>query len=548
MWGGKRKAHEIRVIAWERASLLKGTIIRRIRVWPVVVLTVVFMVALVGRLAQLTLVEGVWRRQMADENKTLALSLAAQRGILMDRGGTPLTRNIPLYRRQVPGTNPAELRFEAVDRDTAMTLLTNPNEKISYDVGREYPCGLACAQVVGYVGEATPEELGENTAFRLGQLIGKTGAEKGFERLLQGVAGTEYLEVNAKGKAVRTVGIKQPQSGTNVRLSIDLGLQQTLWEAFEGKTGAAVAIEPQTGAVLAMVSSPSYDPTNLKAALTQPDQPFFNRAMAGTYAPGSTFKLITATAALEEGTISESTLFQDTGELVIGTYRFGNWLYDEHGRTEGEVNVVKAIARSNDIFFYKAGEAVGADKLAEWATLLGLGKTWGLSAWGETAGLIPTPQWKLSTRNERWYLGNTYHMSIGQGDVLTTPLQVAVMTAGVATGVLCPPHFSLDEKPPICQQLNLHDTTARLIRQGMIEACQSGGTGAPFFTFLPQVACKTGTAQQGGETDEPHAWFTVYAPAQNPTIALSVLVEKGGQGSTVAAPIAKKALEYWLKK
>jgi penicillin-binding protein 2 len=512
------------------------------------VLILFFLLVLIFRLAQLTLVEGVWRRKQADENKTLSLPIAAQRGILTDRNGVALTQNVPLYRRQIPGTNPAELQFESITRDQAMDLLSNPSEKISYDMGRTYPCGAACAHIIGYLGEATASDSVSDTSLHLGQLIGKTGAERAFEKQLQGVPGTEYLEVNARGKAINTIGTKEPYSGSNITLSIDLGLQQTLWNAFEGKVGAAVALDPQTGEVLALVSTPAYDPASLSAYFKEPNQPFFNRAVAGTYAPGSTFKLVTAVAALEEGEISEETRFQDTGELVIGDYRFGNWLYDEHGRTEGEVNVVKAIARSNDIFFYKAGEVVGPTKLAEWAGLLGLGKTWELSSWGEAAGLVPTPQWKQQQRNERWYLGNTYHMSIGQGDVLATPLQIAVMTGGVATGFVCPPHLVVGDKKQSCKQLNLHETTTRLVREGMVEACQSGGTGAPFFTFSPQVGCKTGTAQQGGEKDEPHAWFTMYAPADNPSIVLTVLVEKGGQGSVVAAPIAKQAMEYWLKK
>ncbi len=527
----------------------KQTSIHRIRIWPLKVLTLVFGILLLVRLIQLTVVEGPWRRRLADENRILTLPIMAQRGILTDRLGYPLTQNIPVYRRQVPGTNPAQLQFESVSREQALQFLVDPKERIDYVVKRDYPSGSVSASLVGYVGEVTANELDTYQDYRLGELIGKTGAEQAFERRLRGIPGEEYLEINAQGKAVRTIGVKEAQSGSNMQLSVDLGLQQILVDAFQGLQGAAVALSPQTGEVLALVSVPTYDPAHLQDALSQPGQPFFNRAVGGTYAPGSTFKLITGIAALEEGKITAETQFQDTGEIVIGDYRFGNWLYDEHGRTEGQVGLVRAIARSNDIYFYHIGELVGPNKLAEWAGMFGFGKAWGLFAWGESTGLVPTPEWKQTKKNERWFLGNTYHMSIGQGDVLATPMQVAVMTAGIAAGgVVCPPHMVLNDDRVVCQQSNVRGETIALIQQGMIEACQPGGTGSPFFTFEPKVACKTGTAQQGGEKALPHAWFTIYAPAENPTIAVTVLVEQGGQGSTVAGPIAKKAIEYWLKK
>lgn len=552
MWGNhsrRYRTEELRFTGLPFRQLLARPGSQPVTSWPVTALIGLLGFLLCCRLFQLTVVEGAWFRAQADENRILSLPVMAQRGVLLDRNGSPLTRNVPLYRRQVPGTNPAELRFEPVNRETALSLLTNPTERISYDVSREYPCGQACAAAVGYMSEVTPSDITEANDYRNGELIGKTGAEKAYERLLRGIPGQEYLEINAKGNAVRTVGMKEAQSGTSVKLTIDQGLTQLLYQAFAGRPGAAVAVAPATGDILAMVSSPTFDPGNVSQSLQQPNLPFFNRAMSGTYAPGSTFKIVTAIAALEENAITPDTRFQDTGELTVGEYQFGNWLWEEHGRTEGEVNVVKALARSNDIFFYKAGEVTGAAKLADWAGLLGFGKTWGLKAWGEAGGLVPSPEWKLTNRQERWYLGNTYHMSIGQGDVLATPLQVALMTAAIGNkGVLCPPHFDLKDKPPACQQLNLKESTLAIVRQGMTEACEPGGTGVAFFDFEPRVACKTGTAQQGGEKELPHAWFTVFAPADRPTIALSVLVEKGGQGSEVAAPIARQAVEYWLNR
>lgn len=522
-----------------------------LRIWPLKVMFVVGFVGLILRLFQLTVVEGNWRRRLAEENRILAMPLLANRGALLDRNGQVLTINTPIYRRQSPNTSPAALSFEEIDRETALKLLADPKERISYSIKRDYPCGQVCAAIVGYVGEVTGEELGGETDYAVGDVVGRLGAEKVFERVLRGISGEEYVEVNAKGLAVRTVGKKDAQSGKSVYLSMDLGLQQVMYEAMGEYSGAAVAIDPNSGEVLAMVSRPIYDPNNIAASLKQENQPFFNRALSGMYAPGSTFKMVTAVAGLEEGVISQASKFQDTGELVVGEYRFGNWLFDEHGRTEGEVDVVRAISRSNDIFFYHLGGLVGVEKLANWARLFGFGQNWNLAAWGAASGLVPDETWKLAAKKERWFLGNTYHMSIGQGDVLATPVQVAMMTAAISRGgVVCPPSFEKVEPNSLrsCQQLNLTEDTISLIQSGMKEACLPGGTGSPFFDFSPQVGCKTGTAQQGGEEDLPHAWFTVYAPAENPEIVVTVLVEQGGQGSTVAGPIAKKALEYWFKK
>lgn len=523
---------------------------RRIRIWPLWLMMIVMMVLMTMRLFQLTIVEGKWHRKLAEENRILTLPITAPRGALMDRNGQVLTQNVPVYRRQKPNTGPAALAFETIEREAALKLLADPKERISYGIERKYPCGQACASVVGYVAEAMDEEITTLADYRMGDMVGRVGAEKAFERRLMGKPGEEYVEVNANGMAVRTVGKVESQAGATVKLSLDLGLQQVLYQEMASVSGAVVAMVPQTGEVLALVSSPSFDPNDMAASLAMENQPFFNRALTGAYAPGSTFKIVTATAALEEGKIEANTSFEDTGELVVGDYKFGNWLYEEHGRTEGAVDVVRALARSNDIFFYQVGAAVGVEKMAEWARLFGLGSNWQLADWGAKSGLIPDEAWKLKTKGERWYLGNTYHMAIGQGDVLATPLQVAVMTAGIANrGVICAPQFEAQEGKgnPNCQQLNLSQETVGLVQEGMRQACQPGGTGSPFFNFKLQVGCKTGTAQQGGEKDLPHAWFTMFAPFENPEIVITVLVEKGGQGSTVAAPIAKKGLEYWLQ-
>lgn len=523
----------------------------RVRVWPFIVMAFTIFIALTGRVFQLTIIEGNYHRDRADSNRVVGVRRAAARGILFDRNKQPLVANSPSYKRQIPGSTVTQSQFEPISREEAVRLSQGSGERIFFDVTRSYPCGAACAIVSGYMSEVSREELDDfNGDYVLGDWVGAYGLEKVYESRLRGTPGNELVEVNAKGQLVREVGTTLPVSGTDMQLTIDQGLQKVLYQAFEGRKGAAIAQIPQTGEILALVSSPSFDPNNVSASLDSSDQPFFNRAVGGVYPPGSTFKIITAIAALEEQKIDSSTLIEDTGEIKIDQYRYGNWLYDQYGRTEGEVDVIKALQRSNDIFFYHIGASVGPDKIAEWARTFGYENSLFTSGMVAAKGTIPDPNWKETVKGERWFLGNTYHMSIGQGDVLTTPLQVNRMMGAVATGgALCDPIIDLDEvRSKSCMQLNLSSKTVELVHEGLKRACLPGGTGAPFFNTEPAIACKTGTAQQGGETHLPHAWFTLYAPADNPEIVITVLVEEGGQGSEVAAPIAKIATDYWFSR
>jgi penicillin-binding protein 2 len=536
------------VVFREPSVLMKHS---RVRVWPFLVLLSVLTLILVARLFQLTMIEGSYQRQQAESNRVLGIRSGAQRGVFLDRTGLPLVVNIPEYKRQIPGTTMHQALFEPITREQALKLEYQDGERVFYDIRRNYTCGRACAPVIGYMSEVTDTDIQKHAGeYMLGDWIGTAGLEKTYEDNLKGQSGSELVEINAQGSSQRVLGKVEAKVGRDIPLSIDRGLTEVLYQALQGFQGAAVAQIPQTGEILAMVSTPSFDPNNIAVSLAEPDEPFFNRAVAGAYPPGSVFKIVTAIASLEEGALNEQSVVQDTGEIRIDTYRYGNWLFDQYGRTEGEVNLVKALQRSNDIFFYKAGEAVGAQKLADWARLLGFGATTGLNIFGETGGLIPDPEWKEKVKGERWFLGNTYHMAIGQGDVEVTPLQINRLMGVVATGgALCPPSLTKPQTGQVrCAQLNLNDTTIRLIKEGLTKACQPGGTGVAFFHFLPQVACKTGTAQEGGIKDNPHAWFTLYAPAENPQISLTVLVERGGQGSEVASPIAKKAMDYWFSR
>ena len=546
--GQAGQRQKLRVLAGpEKYGLMPHS---RVRVWPFVVLTVVVTLILTGRLVQLTVVEGAYQWQQAESNRVTAIRTTAPRGIFIDRTGKPLVRNNPAYKRQVPGTSLAQAKFEEISRDEALRLQYQDGERVFFDIVREYPCGRACAQLLGYTGEISSEEQAQAPRdYVLGDRVGKSGLEKTEERTLRGQAGSELLEVNAHGAVQRVVGKVEQVRGTDVAITLDSGLQTVLYEALKEYQGAAVASVVQTGEILALVSTPAFDPNDVGQSLTEANEPFFYRALGGAYPPGSVFKVVTATAGLQEGKLSAETTIEDTGEIRINTYRYGNWYFDEYGGTEGAVNVVKGLQRSNDIFFYRVGEMVGPEKLAEWATLMGFGATTGLEGLGEVPGLVPEPKWKSRVKGEKWFLGNTYHMAIGQGDVLVTPMQVNRMMGVVATGgLLCPPILKQAEVGTRgCQQVNLQDETVRLIREGLVKACEPGGTGVAFFRFSPKVACKTGTAQEGGVTSDPHAWFTVYAPAEKPEIVVTVLVEHGGQGSEIASPIARKALEYWFQ-
>jgi len=270
----------------------------------------------------------------------------------------------------------------------------------------------------------------------------------------------------------------------------------------------------------------------------------FNRAVAGLYPPGSTFKIVSATAGLEEGKITEATTYVDTGEVRVGSYVYTNWYFTQYGKTEGEINVVGALKRSTDTLFYKLGEWVGPIRLAQWAKAFGFGKPTGIDLPVEAAGRVPDPS------SGQWFLGNTYHFAIGQGDLLTTPLQVNVMASIVANGgKVCKPYvlnskFQTEE----CKDLQLKPETLRLVKEGMRGGCAPGGTAFPLFNFQPQVACKTGTAEFGDPAGRTHAWLTAFVPADDPQIVVTALVEAGGEGSRVAAPIVKKVLEVWFRE
>ncbi len=563
------------------------------RIWIFVILLIFGLGILTARLFTLSLIRGREYRSLSEGNRIREKKITSARGIIYDRLGKALVRNIPLFT-----TDKGEKYFE----DKPATLSAHFSESIE----RDYIYKKLFAHVIGFTGEVNNIELGnkrnaQTMPYQIGDRIGKIGIEKSYDDILRGRNGKELEEVDAIGNQVRVLGRIDPKPGGNLNLSLDLDLQRVAYEAMQDKKGAVVVEDPNTGSILALISTPSFDPNNfiknedLDKLLSDTNQPLFNRAISGLYPPGSTFKIVTSLAALETGSINASTMIEDTGILQVGSFSFGNWYFSQYGRKEGMVDIVKALKRSNDIFFYKTGEMTGIENIAQWAEKIGIGRKLGIDIAGEEKGLMPDPKWQKETKNENWYLGNTYHAAIGQGDILTTPLQVNAWTNVIANGgKLCSPHLLKTESGKYtsdgvrmhsseveglgqtCRDLGIKKENIELIMDGMKEACSTGGTGWPLFEFRIQnselkidnldffptfesttsgkpwvkipVACKTGTAEFGDPGNRTHAWFTAFAPVHKPQISVTVLVEGGGEGSSVAGPIAKKILEEWFGK
>lgn len=500
---------------------------------------------LIGRLIELQIIKGKYFKALAEGNRIRRLSIAAPRGQILARGGELLVGSKKVKKRVV--FNPEE-GFQKLD-----DISNAPEEELISEPIRDYKLGASLAHVTGYLGEVNETEVGkvnpecpEKGPKRIGALTGRTGLEEFYECKLSGIDGEELVEVDSLGRRIRTLGKREPIPGQDLKTNIDFNLQKKVAKTMEDKKGAIVVTDTK-GEVLALYSSPSFDPDQVQTILENKDLPLFDRAISGSFAPGSVFKPVVAVAALEEGEIDENFIYEDTGQIEIktpyGDFTYSNWYFNQYGGTEGKIGLIRAIARSTDTFFYKIGELAGPEALASWSYKFGLARKTGIDLPGEIGGLVPTPEWKERVKGEPWFLGNTYHMAIGQADLALTPLGVNTAISVIASGgKLCSPKIV---QTPECTSLGIDKKNLNLVREGMVGACSQGGTSFTFFDFEPQVACKTGTAETN-EEGKTHAWFTVFGPADEPELVLTVLVEKGGEGSQVAAPIAREIFDYWF--
>ncbi len=434
---------------------------------------------------------------------------------------------------------------------------------------------LSMSHIMGYTGKINQDELDKfGDEYLPIDYIGKMGIEYFWENELKGQSGKKQIEVDALGKEKKILGQVEPKDGHNLVLSLDieqqLKLEEILTKTLENlklTRASAVVLDPNNGEILAMVSLPAYNNNAFARGISQeeysalinhPDYPLFNRAISGEYPSGSTIKPLMAAAALQEGIITENTSFLSTGGLRIGEWFFPDWKAGGHGRT----NVRKAISNSVNTFFYYIGggyddfRGLGVDRIVQYGKLFGLGSQLGIDLAGEADGFLPSREWKEEERGERWYVGDTYHLAIGQGDLLVTPLQVAVFTSVFANGgALYRPHFvrqilSSDDQiiresqnDPIRKDF-IDSYNIHVVREGMRQTITSGS--ARSLNSVPAtVAGKTGTAQWSS-TKENHAWFSGFAPYENPELAFAILVEEGGEGSSVAVPIAKEFLEWYF--
>jgi len=548
-----------------------------------------------ARLVYLQIVQGAKHRQRAESNRVRIIPKQPERGNIFDRNGkllasTRYPRSVylwPMAHRksswsvvgprlaQILEISEAEiektLEESAVNPSSLIRIARNLNEaqvtalreyenelpgvEINTEAVRYYPYGKELAHILGYTREITAEQLKKKKAqgYRLGDVMGQMGIEKAYEKLLRGEWGGQQIEVDGSGRPLRVLGTKQAKSGNDLHLTIDLETQIAAEKALGNRNGAIVAINPKNGGILAMVSHPSFDPNIFsKQKLSQKDweslqgseHPLVNRAIS-VFPPASTFKIVTTTAALESGQFSPDTVLQTYGSLTIGGTRFGEWNHAGFG----PLGFVGALQWSSDTFFYQVGKRVGGPTLISWTRKYGFGQKTGFEFTTEEAkGLVPDENWKQKVWKRDWTVGDTINMSIGQGALQTTPLQVAVMFAVPANGgYRVQPHLLKDneEAKSWRESLNLKPTTVNVLRVGLRKVV-SEGTGKVLNTpTLPPVAGKSGTAEAWRRgVKENHAWFGAYAPADKPEILVVAFAEhSGGGGGSVAAPMILAVME-----
>lgn len=561
----------------------------------VMLLVSVFLLGGIGsRLTYLQLLQGNRNRQLAENNRIRLIPKPPVRGNIFDRKGRVLASSrlsyavyvwpIALKQSQWPTTlkrlseilhipeaemqkrveragyaSPELLR---IARDinsaqyTALAEYSNELEGVEVDTEavRNYPNGDLAAHVLGYTGELNDEELAKRKKqhYRPGDIVGQMGVEDAFEETLRGEWGGQQVEVDGAGQVLRVLGHKKAKPGKDVYLTIDLDVQKAAEKALGKRRGSVVAIDPNNGAVLAMVSHPTFDPNIFSTRITpavwkklqSEDHPFVNRSLRG-FPPASTFKIITATAGMESGKFTPDTVLETYGALTIGGVTFGEWNHAGFG----PLGFVGALAMSSDTFFYQVGRGTGGDKLIEWTRKYGFGQKTGIELSSEESeGLVADDAWKQKNLQLEWTVGDTVNMSIGQGFLQVTPLQTAGMFAVPANGgYRVKPHLlkNDEESKQWRQSLQIKPETIKVIREGLRQVV-AGGTGAVMnVPEIPPASGKSGTAE--APPGESHAWFGSYAPSDKPEIAIVAFCEhSGGGGGKTAAPIVLEVMKAYF--
>lgn len=542
------------------------------------------------RLAQLQIVQGHHNRQLADQNRIRPLPIVADRGNILDRKGIPLaanqlSRSLYLYPREQSLQQwqetadrlskilemPAEeilKKLKQVGYRSAVPVrvyrnLTPqqfvalaevgqiPGLELQAESSRHYPNGNIAAHILGYIGEATADDLRANPDFPMGMLLGQMGIERIADSSLRGKWGSHLIEVDSIGKELRKLGEQKPISGSDLRLTIDLKLQQAAEKALNNQRGAVVALDVKTGAVLVMASGPTFDPNLFTRKISAQewqnlqgqDHPFLNRSLQG-YPPGSTFKIVTTSAGIQSGKFSASSTLPTFASINIG-----GTLFNEHGGSGyGTIGFRDALAFSSNTFFYQVGIAIGPDEISKWGHRLGIGETSAMGLEGGSRGVIPTPEQKQKLYGEPWYGGDTVSMSIGQGVVQVTPLELAVMVSTIANGgYRVKPHLMADQTntPGTAREATgLNPDTIEVIRAGLAAVVKEGTARRLSDGSIPPTAGKTGTAEVMGQRD--NALYVGYGPLNDPQIAVAVVVENGGFGAESAVPIAHEIYKAYF--
>lgn len=597
-------------------SVLEDTETEKARfTWGKIFVAIGFIIMLV-RVTTLQIVEGEEHRFLAEGNRVRQHVTLSPRGLLIDKRGESLVKNEPGYSVDIiPSELPRkkEARQEVIEKiaslrnidlkviekviekeglissepvviDDTITredaiiakvkLATTPGGRISFSPKRVYDTTPGLAHLLGYTARLNEQDLTNHPDYPRSSTIGRSGLESSYDTVLRGEVGTDEVEVNANGQFQRVLYTRPPQVGQTLRLTLDKGLQQEMAAALEeamSKNGAkqavGVAMDPRTGGILASVSVPTYDNNLFAQGITSedykklqdnPDTPLLNRAIHGLYPAGSTIKPFIAAAALEEGTITnKTTLDTSIGVIKIGQWEFPDW------KVHGTTDVGRAIAESNDIFFYALGggwdkiPGLGVERIKKYLHIFGFGESAKTDFANDAAGLIPDPDWKKRVKKESWYIGDTYHIAIGQGDLLATPIQLARALSSLANGgTLVTPHLvsSAESSGGVkatdmtfqTSRLPLSQETIHTVQEGMRRTVDSSSGSARALATLPFTSAgKTGTAQFGSE-EKTHAWYIGYAPYENPEIVVVVLVEGGGEGNAISVPVAGRVFTHYM--